>query len=432
MENNTQSGIFSGWKQVWFLLIAYTLPIGFAYYSPTVLYPVMIKDTGWLRGEIMIGWTALQMLVGIIGPLTAWMIGRFGARLTLFWGGITLAAAAILMGSLGHNYAVYLILSLFIGFGVSFAATFAVSTVIVAWFNVRRALAMGIVLGGGAIGGFLAPQVVTGAVLGAGGNWRIGWFIIGAACITGAMVAIIAVRNKPGDIHQYQDGLNPETVQSASGIKKPARTFRTTSRWTPRDAMRTSAMWLTIVAVLGCYFIWQMIITQGPLHLSDRGFNPAISAIVYSLAIGLSIVGRLTVAALGDKIELRYLFSFGAVCMLLGGILFWLVSTDAMWIAYLYPLFVGFGFGTIFVCFPIIIGNYWGPEPFASLNGTFNLVVLSLASLVAPFAGFIYDTQHTYFIPMLISWIGAGFAVVAMLVCKPPEPRVTVNSKPIQ
>jgi MFS family permease len=164
-----------------------------------------------------------------------------------------------------------------------------------------------------------------------------------------------------------------------------------------------------------------MVITQGPLHLADRGFNPSVSAVVYSLAIGLSVAGRLTVAALGDRIEPRFLFSSGAASMLIGAVLFWLVAPGIVWVAYLYPLFVGFGFGTIFVSYPMLISNYWGPRAFAGLNGMVNLVVLSMVSLIAPFAGFIYDTQYSYFIPMLISWIATGFAIIAMFLCRPPE-----------
>ena len=79
---------------------------------------------------------------------------------------------------------------------------------------------------------------------------------------------------------------------------------------------------------------------------------------MYSLAIGLSVVGRFTIAALGDRIEPRILFAVGSLCVLTGGVLFWFVSPESIWIAYLFPLLAGSGFGAAYVCIPTITGNY--------------------------------------------------------------------------
>src|SRR4030042_3754228 len=103
------------------------------------------------------------------------MIGRLGARVTLAIGGAIVTIATILMGLVGHIYSIYIVLSLFVGLGAALASMIPVQTVIVSWFNTRRALAMGLVLGGGAIGGFLAPQIISVAVEAGGGDMGIGW-----------------------------------------------------------------------------------------------------------------------------------------------------------------------------------------------------------------------------------------------------------------
>jgi OFA family oxalate/formate antiporter-like MFS transporter len=426
----TKARGFYGWWLIFFLWVVYTIPIGFAFYSPVVLYPFMIEGMGWSRGEIMFGSTAIVLLFGLTGPLAAWMIGRFGARFTLVTGGIILAIATLLMGLIGHVYPVYLVLSLFVGLGAALASMIPVQTVIVSWFNVRRALAMGLVMGGGAIGGFLAPQIISVAVQAAGGNWRIGWFIIAVASVIGIVVAILAVRNQPSDVGQHPDGLAPrEAEAAASGSSRAARTYRTPVDWTLRDALKTPAMWLLVVALACSFFLWQVIATQGPLHLQDRGFDPAMAAFFYSLAIGLSIAGRFTIAAVGDIIEPRFLLAFGAFCILLGGILFWFVSPGAMWTAYLYPLLAGFGFGVAYVCVPTITGNYWGPTAFAGISGLEWPIVLSFQAIAAPLAGFIYDLQGSYFTIMVISWILAAIGFVATLLCTPPKPKTELGMK---
>jgi len=224
MGAETQGRGFYGWWLLFFLWIVYTIPIGFVFYAPPVLYPFMIEATGWSRGEIMVGYGAMGLSMGLAAPLTAWMIGRLGARLTLFIGGIIVAIAAFLMGLVGHIYPVYVILSVFVGLGAMSASIIPVQTVIVFWFSIRRALALGLVLGGGAIGGFFAPQVVNAAVLAVGGDWRVGWFIVAIASVIAAVVAIVAVRNRPADMGQHPDGLSPdESKVAAAGTSRTPR-----------------------------------------------------------------------------------------------------------------------------------------------------------------------------------------------------------------
>jgi MFS family permease len=423
LATETKAKGFYGWWLIFFLWIVYTIPIGFAYYSPVVLYPFMIQAMGWSRGEIMVGSTAIVLLFGLTGPLAAWMIGRFGARVTIATGGAIVAMATLLMGLVGHIYVLYLILAIFVGLGAGLASMIPVQTVIISWFNIRRALAMGLVMGGGAIGGFLAPQIIS-VVVESSGNWRLGWFIIAVASVIGIVVAMITVRNQPSDIGQHPDGVaSYEVGETVSGHSRAARTYRTPVDWNLRDVMRTPALWLLVTGVACSFFLWQVILSQGPLHLQDRGFDPAMAAFFYSLAVGLSIVGRFTTAAVGDIIEPRFLIAAGAFCILLGGFLFWFVSPEAVWVAYLYPLLAGFGFGIAYVCVPTIIGNYWGYPAFARIMGLESPIVMSIQAVAAPLAGFLYDLQGSYFTVMVISWILATIGLVATLLCMPPKPK---------
>lgn len=422
MATEVKTGGFYGWWLLFFLWVVYTIPIGFAFYSPAVLYPFMIQELGWSRGEIMMGFTAMMMLLGLTGPLTAWMLGRFGARVTLAIGGTIVAIANFLVGTVGHVYPLYLALSFLSGIGISFASVIPVQMVVVSWFNLRRAMAMGLVLGGGAAGGFLAPQIINQAVRAAGDDWRIGWSIIALASVVGVVVALLAIRNQPADLGQYPDGRVRQGMEAGSGTGA-TRTYRTPIDWTLRDALKTPALWFLVIAEVCSLFLWHVVATQGPLHLQDRGFDPAMAAFFYSLAVGLSIMGRFTIAAVGDIIEPRFLFAFGAFCILLGGVLFWFVSPEAMWMAYLYPLLAGFGFGVAYVCFPTITGNYWGQRAFAGITGLISPISMTIHALVAPLAGFLYDLEGTYFTVMVISWLVGAVGLVAIVLCTPPRPK---------
>jgi cyanate permease len=304
----------------------------------------------------------------------------------------------------------------------SAATIIPVQTVIVFWFNVRRALALGLVLGGGAIGGFFAPQIVNAAVLGAGGDWRIGWTITSVAALVAAVVAVLTVRDRPSDLGQHPDGVPPDQAKAVAGASGARRTYRTAVAWTLADASRTPALWLLILATIGTFSLWQVLVTQGPLHLQDRGFEPGDAAFFYSLAVGLSIIGRFSVAALGDFVEPRFLFAFALLCMLIGGLLFWFASPDLMWAACLYPLLAGFGMGAAYICEVTMIGNYWGPEAFAKISGVIGPIAVIFQAGTPPLAGFLYDLQGSYLTIMIITGAAAVLALVATLLCTPPSP----------
>lgn len=430
MTTETKTRGFYGWWLLFFLWIVYTIPIGFAYYSPAVIYPFMIEGIGWSRGEIMVGAMVMMLLFGISAPLNAWMIRRFGARMTLVTGGIIVLLSSGLMGLFGHVYSLFLLLSFFVGLGAAFASMIPCQMIIISWFNARRAMAMGLVLGGGAVGGFLAPQLISVVIEKAGGDWRVGWYIIAAASVVAIITALFTVREQPSDVGQYPDGLAPsEAETTVSGSSRKTRTYRTPVEWTVHDAVRSRSLWLLVIAVVFSAFVWQIVVSQGPLHLLDRGFDPGMAAFFYSLAIGLSIVGRFTIAALGDIIEPRFLFAGGILCILAGGILFWFVSPDVTWAAYLYPLLGGFGFGLTYICLPTIIGNYWGISAFAGIRGIDSPIELSIQAMVAPVAGFLYDLQGTYLTVLAISWVAAIIGFIAILMCTPPKPKAMVSTE---
>ena len=422
MEAEERTPRFYGWWLLFFLWIVYTIPIGFVFYGPPVLYPFMIEETGWSRGDIMVGYAAIMLLTGVASPLAAWMIGRLGVRVTIFVGGVGVSAVNFAMALFGDSYWAYLTLCALLGLVVAPATFIPIQTVIIFWFDARRALALGLVLGGGAIGGFFAPQIVNAAVLGAGGDWRIGWTITGVAALVAAVVAILAVRNRPSDLGQYPDGLPPDQATATVGATRAAQTYRTTVKWKLADALRTPALWLLLLATVGTFSLWQVMVTQGPLHLQDRGFEPETAAFFYSLAIGLSIAGRFSVAALGDIIEPRFIFAFAMLCILIGGALFWFISPDVMWAAYLYPLLGGFGMGAAYICEATMVGNYWGPEIFAKIRGVIGPIAVIFEAAVPPLAGFLYDLQGTYLTIMIITGVGAILGIFAILLCKPPRP----------
>lgn len=360
-----------------------------------------------------------------------WLINRFGPRKTLAIGAGITTASCFLMAFFGHMYPAYLLLCFFTGIGISFGSVVPIQALVLHWFNMRRALAMGLVLGGGAIGGFIYPQIISACIVNLGGDWRIGWDVIAIACLLSGFIALVAVRNRPEDLGQHPDGISPAIagVATASSKMKPIKTYRSPINWKFKDALRTRSLWSVIIGTAFIFFLWQTVLTQTPAHLSDRGFSPTDPVIffqpafVYGLILAFSIVGRLSVSFLGELIEARFLVGIAGFCLIIGGGLFWLASRDNLWAAYLYPLLVGVGFGATYVCFPLILGNYFGAESFHNVSGVANPVG-ALFQFTAPFvAGSLYDLNHSYGLAISIACSIALIGALVILSSHPPRPH---------
>jgi len=435
MPPKADSSDFYGWWMLPFLCLVYSIPIGFAFYGPPVIYTFMQNDLGWQRGEIYAGYSIIGIMLGLGVPVAAWMINHLGARLTLAIGAVLTALSGLLMAFLGHFYPLYLLMCLLIGLGVCFGSVVPIQTIVLYWFNVHRALAMGIVLGGGAIGGFIYPQIISGGIVYLGGDWRIGWDIIALTCFIGAIIALAAVRNRPEDLNQYPDGLPPQEIHVVSNSQghHKIRTFRSPINWRFQDALRTRTLWMIIIASTLIFFLWQVVVTQTPFHLHDRGFSSSDPSLflrpefIYGLILLFSILGRLSVSFIGELIETRFLIAISATILLAGGILFWIASRENLWAVYLFPLFAGFGFGATYICYPLIIGNYFGVGAFPSISAVTH-PVSSVFQFSAPFvAGILYDMQGNYGLAVLIGSLCTLLGIMLIMLCKPPELHQTAK-----
>ena len=430
MPNKASGSGFYGWWLLPILCLVYSIPIGFALYGPPVINTYMTKALGWERGQINLGYTIMGILLGMGALFMPFLIKRFGPRKTLVIGAVLTAVSGLVIALCGQVYPVYLLLCFFAGLGISFGSVLPVQTLVLYWFNAHRALAMGLVLGGGAIGGFIYPQVISACIINFGGDWRVGWYVIAITCFIGAIIAMIAVRNRPEDLGQHPDGLSPQQLREAilHAKHKPIRTYRSPVNWRFRDAVKTPSLWIIITSTGLIFFLWQAVLTQTTFHLRDVGFLPEDPVIflrpefIYGMILACSIIGRLSISFLGERFESRFLMSIAGFSLVIGGVLFWLASKDNLWAVYLFPLFTGFGFGATYVSMPLITGNYFGAGAFPSISAITNPVG-SVFQFSSPFiAGWLYDVNGNYDLAMLLGCSGALIGTVLILLCKPPQP----------
>ena len=410
---------FYGWQLLIVLLVVYFLVIGCSFYGAPVMFPYMVEEIGWTRGQLSLGLTASMVMTALVSPLCAWSIKRHGARVTMFAGGLIAACGLALMAFI-ESFPLYIIAYGLIGTGACLTANIPIQTTLTHWFNRRRGTALGLVMAGASIGGFVAPLVLTTVIESAGGQWRLGWMSLSAVLLLAGVSSLIFVRNKPTDLGQHPDGIGVGENPGERSTRRGPAVYQAGNEWTLRMALRTPQLWMVLLLILAAEFVWQLLVSQGPLHLSDRGFTAEQYGQLYGLTIGLGIIGRLGAGVLVDRIEPNILYLLTAVLGLAGSVLLWLASPERPY-TLAFVACSGVAFGAFIILWPTFIANYWGTAAFPEINGFIFPILLVSNACVAPLSGFIYDYFGTYLPAFVIAWVLVILAFFAALVLRPPR-----------
>jgi sugar phosphate permease len=277
----------------------------------------------------------------------------------------------------------------------SFGGAIPIQTTLTHWFNVRRATALGIVLSSVAFGGFVAAPLYT-LIMRETGTWKAGWLAAGTFCAL-ALVASLFMRNKPADIGQFPDGIDPESASDTPGsvTAKKARTYRTSETWELREVLRQPVLYLLGICMVSQLSAVYLLTTHGVLHLTDVGFTRMQSAAAIGNLVLFSGLARFPIGFIGDRIEPRRIMTVALAGMGLALVGIWKVPGE-LWVLLATVSFFGFCFGSLVPLFPALIGNYFGPSAFAKITGFLSPVMILVSAPVPVLAGMIYDRFHSY------------------------------------
>ena len=413
-------GIFYGW---WNVATGF-VGMGFSYAMFTIFaFGVFVKplgdEFGWTRGELSFAITMTNFAVVLASPSLGFIIDRFGVRrvliLSLAMMSVVVASMALLSANLWHFYALYFLIPL-LGAGT---LPQSYSRVLIAWFERRRGIALGISLSGFGVGAMLVPVVAQLMIDNFG--WRMAYAGFGAAVLALALPMVVFVlRESPAEM-----GLKPDggTVQSADNGNAPpsgstvlpdGQDGSTSLPGSPvppdskdgngsapvvaglscSEAARTRSFWLVLVSFMLVGIGITSVIAHLVPMLTDRGVAPADAALyMSSLALGL-IAGRLLAGFLMDYFFAPYV----AACFLLGllaGIVI-LASGTAGVAVLVAAVLVGMATGSEISEIAYICSRYFGPRAFGLIYGLM-FSAFQLGSMVgSPLMGLYHDHAGNY------------------------------------
>jgi len=416
-----QGSGFYGWKNVILLFIIYMFTMGIVFYGFSVIFPVMIKTLGWNRGTASIAHTVNALLMGFLAPLAALSVNKLGTKKTISMGITVLLIGLVLLGTLVSQLWQWIIVwGIIVSFGFVFCGIMPIQTTMMFWFDKKRATAIGIVMTGAALGGFLAQPLYTW-LMALTNTWQVGW-LVGALFAFIALIFAFFIISKPEDVGQHPDGLSPDDIKTdQGGIEQGARTYRTPTSWELKEALRTPTVWFIIMIMVGFVMPLFLVTTHGVLHMTDQGFSKMQAASVLSFLILGSGVVRFPIGWLGDRIEPRWIVTIALSIMLIMLVGIWKISSFKMMAVA--GIGFGMGYGCQIIMIPTMIANYYGPDAFPGIQGVLGPIMIVFCASVPVGGGYIFEQTGNYDLAFIILSIVLFISFVASFFLAPPTKK---------
>ncbi len=346
--------------------------VGLAFYGLPFFYDFWMEDFGWSRATVTSGNAVGKIILALFAFLTGWIVDRFGPRRVMLVG-ILLGGTALIglsrMTSLWMFYLFYFINALAYMSGGPLPNQVLISR----WFDSSRGKAMGIAYIGIGVGGMLVPLIANW--LNQSFGWQNALMILGFLMIAIAFPMIWFIKD------------NPESRIIGSGSEKEIIPFRTILKKRNVYLLLIGSM-LSIAAVSG---------TSQNLKLFfsfDLGYTQTQSASIMSLVLASSIIGRLLMGWLADKLPKKYVMILIFTLVSCSIPLLYAASTPG--VIYLFAIIFGIALGGDYMIIPLMAAELFGVRILGRIMG----IVISadvLGEALAPvLVGWLRDQGGSY------------------------------------
>ena len=433
-------GVFYGWWLVGIAVVLLTLMAVSVFQGLGTFLVALQTEFGWSRTVLSGAFSLSRAQGAVIGPIEGWLIDKVGNRRMILFGYLLMAFGFLMFSQVGNNafwdigifrlesgvwqfYVAFITISLGSGVG----GWLALMSLMNNWFVRQRSLAIATSMSGIHLGGLLVPVLALGIEL---HGFR--WTTFGIAIFLGALILPVytVLRDKPEDIGQLPDGERPGTRRSQERGSEAGVTQASSSaggddeqEFTVMQALKTRAFWiLTIVHMSSSVSIVTLALHLAP-KLTDMGMSLSGAGTIVLIYTILALPTQFVAGWLADRMPKPPLIFF---FILLQGIAIMLIAvTDEIFMALIFAVLYGIGFGGRIPLLTSIRGEYFGRKAFATIMGI-SQMPNNICMIFAPlFAGFMFDTTGTYFIPFAFFGLLNVLGAFLMLTVKRPQVQET-------
>ncbi len=399
MPEKKNPGIFYGYIVVGAGLMVSGLIIGTQNTFGVFLKPLSF-ELGLTRAATSAAFSISFLIFGLSSIVVGRLTDRFGPKIVITACGLLTGLGYILMSQVTSLWQLYIFLGITIGAGMSAGDTPVLATV-ARWFVKKRGMAIGISKAGVGIGMLIVPPLASWLILSYG--WRVTYVIIGLICLAGIISAAMFMKRDPAQIGQFPDGA---VKQVETKLDVETRLFSL------RQAIGTKQFWLFAISWFIVSFCAMIVLVHSAPRVTDIGISATVAATILGAIGGFSVVSRLVMGIISDRIGVKAVFIIGLV--LLAASLTWVQYAKEAWMFYLFAGVYGVAHGTLYTVFTPLLAQLFGLRSIGVIVGVFVFTGTLGGSIGPILAGRIFDITNSYQLAFVLSLALSIIALVLM------------------
>jgi MFS family permease len=326
-----------GWLMVAVSFVALFTVYGVAY-SFGAFFKPMAREFGAGPGATSAVFSTTVFVWCALGWPSGHLADRFGPRPVIIVGAIAIGLGLIATSFIDRLWIGYLTYG--VGVGVGIACGYVPTIAVVGgWFLHRRNTALGVAVAGIGCGTLVVAPICAALIQRFG--WRATDVMLGLISATVLLGCAFVV--KPAPVHAAPEPFN---IREAIG----SRAFK--------------LLYFSAVLSSMCLFTPFVFL---PAFARDHGASEVAAATLVGLIGGASVVGRLGLGAMADRIGVVRLYQ---LCYLVVGMSFalWLIAHSYA-VLVVFALVLGVGYGGYVALSPAVLAHFYGTQRLGSVLG---------------------------------------------------------------
>jgi len=388
---------FWGWIIVGVSMLTLGLSSSTAFYANAIFLLPLQSHFHTERTVIAQAFALTQLLAAGALPFVGMALDRWGPRRALIFGLSGLTLTHFLLARVDALWQFYVLIILQQSLFTRFNDVMTQQSLLGRWFVRLRGRAMGLTMAGVGAAGLVLPAIIGLVIQNHG--WRSGYLLAGILVGGLTLPAVIfLLLDNPQQVGQHPDG----------AAQAPAVFYTAASGATFAQAVRSPALWLLGFCAVLCFIDHGMMSLQMPALVQDAGLSASAAASLFGLMLGVSVIGRLAIGSLTDRLNRFHLLGFSLLGMACGSLcLQWPASSAAR---LLYVFIYGVASGGAFTALPVTGQAIFGLRNFGKIYAIVTLLS-TLGTAAGNYLGArAYDWLGSY---RMAVWMAAAASALA-------------------
>ncbi|MDA9444992.1 arabinose ABC transporter permease [Bradyrhizobium sp. CCBAU 51745] len=340
---------YRGWRVVLACFLMAFFMFGFGLYGQGVYLAELQRAHGWPGTLVSSASTFSFLLSAVLVIFTDDLLVRIGLRALILCGLAALGASTALLGLMQLPWQLYLAYAL-MSIGWTGMGSVVIATVLNAWFERRRGLALSLAFNGATCGGIILVPVLLALSTSIGFRWAM----LAATIVMVALVlpVVVVFTGWPAAASLHAAG----SVSSGGNAARHSR----------RALLAVASFW-TMVLPIAIALLAQMGFIIHQVTFLEPLIGRASAGLAVTIMAAMAVIGRLTLGLFVDRLDPR--LACAASMMSQAAALLVLLHSQSPIVLLLCCAVYGFSIGNMITFPPLIIQREIGSAAFAAAMG---------------------------------------------------------------